>query len=388
MKLQAIRKRMAEENEVCFGSPAIEVAPDGALLAAHDFYFTADTRLTDQQTPRPTTAIYRSSDNGRTWAEVAQVTAHWATFFVCGRDVYLLGCSRPFGDIVIFRSQDNGLTWSTPRDKKSGLLLSGGEGKTSPNFHCAPGAVISHAGRIYRAFDEVECPDKRAGWSALVLSAAAEADLLDSSSWVISNRVRLDETTFPTSWQKVDKPEWLEGNMVVDPEGGIALLMRLMCPPNADHAAILRLSENGRRLDFDPSSGYLDLPGGGHKFAIARDPCTGLYFCMGNNNTEPSWTSQRNLLSLSVSRDLRHWEIIHTLIADDSPIPWERSVREIGFQYPDFRIRGTDLLYLVRTAYDGTKWFHDANQITYHVLKDFRDLPGVHAMIDTKEHAS
>lgn len=374
MKFNALCKRLPGEETTCFGSPALEIASDGTLLAAHDYYYSSDTGMTDKGTPQPGTAIYRSCDGGESWRQIARLEAHWATFFTVGAEVYLMGCDRPFGNIVIFRSRDNGLTWTEPVDRRTGLLFPGGTDRTLPSFHCAATTAVIHRGRIFRAYEEVTVPDRRHGWKSLTVSAPVDADLLDAANWTMSNPVELDSTTFPAHWLPASSTEWLEGNVAVAPDGHPVLLLRLMCSPNADHAAMLRLSDDGRELTFDPATGYLDLPGGGHKFVVRRDPVTGFYLTMGNNNTDPSWTSQRNILSLSASVDLIGWTIIHTLIRDDSGLSWERSTREIGFQYPDFRIDGDDLIYLVRTAYDGTTCFHDANQITFHRLENFRRL--------------
>jgi hypothetical protein len=43
-----------------------------------------------------------------------------------------------------------------------------------------------------------------------------------------------------------------------------------------------------------------------------------------------------------------------------------------GFQYADWQFDGDDLIYLVRTSYDGGHNYHDANRITFHRIEDFR----------------
>jgi hypothetical protein len=55
-------------------------------------------------------------------------------------------------------------------------------------------------------------------------------------------------------------------------------------------------------------------------------------------------------------------------------LPWQDSAQLTGFQYVDWQFDGEDLLYLVRTAYDGAHNYHDANRITFHRLSSFRDL--------------
>ena len=49
-----------------------------------------------------------------------------------------------------------------------------------------------------------------------------------------------------------------------------------------------------------------------------------------------------------------------------------------GYQYPDFLIEGADLIATVRTAHDdglgGAHNQHDANFLTFHRWKNFRQL--------------
>ena len=93
-----------------------------------------------------------------------------------------------------------------------------------------------------------------------------------------------------------------------------------------------------------------------------------------NNNTDPEWPSQRNILSLSASSDLRSWRVIHRLLEDETGLSHEDSIRLTGFQYVDWQFDGDDIIYLVRTAYRGAVRFHDSNRITYHILKNYANV--------------
>jgi hypothetical protein len=141
-----------------------------------------------------------------------------------------------------------------------------------------------------------------------------------------------------------------------------------------DKAAVVRVLDQGRRLTFDPATGFIDLPGGGHKFTIRRDPLTGVYLTLSNNNTDPAFPRQRNVLSLFASTDLRHWHHIRTLLEDDSDLSYADSMRLTGFQYVDWQFDGDDLICLVRTAYGGAHTYHDSNRITFYRLAGFRHL--------------
>jgi len=136
----------------------------------------------------------------------------------------------------------------------------------------------------------------------------------------------------------------------------------------------VKVNDDGRTVSFGPRDGFIDFPGGMTKFTVRRDPATELYLTLSNNNTDPKLPSQRNVLSLHSSADLRHWAHRLTLIEDDLPLSHEDSVRLTGFQYVDWQFDGEDIIYLVRTAYDGAHNFHDANRITLDRIRGFRQL--------------
>ena len=57
--------------------------------------------------------------------------------------------------------------------------------------------------------------------------------------------------------------------------------------PLVDKAAVVEVGlEEGGRCSFDPATGFIDLPGGMSKFTIRRDPVTGAYLTLSNNNTD------------------------------------------------------------------------------------------------------
>ena len=136
----------------------------------------------------------------------------------------------------------------------------------------------------------------------------------------------------------------------------------------------MRIKDAGRRLSFDPDTGFVDLPGGHTKFTIRRDEQTGIYVTLSNGVEDVEHPSNRAALSMYSSKDLWAWQHCKTLLADDSGLSWQDSARLTGFQYVDWQFDGEDILYLVRTAYDGAHNYHDANRITFHRLQGFRDL--------------
>ena len=234
--------------------------------------------------------------------------------------------------------------------------------------------ILVHHGRLYRAFEDCEHAAWGRGFKSLVLSAPEEADLLDAHNWTMSTPLAFDPAWLPAAWPKLDNPGWLEGNVVADPQGTLWNILRVHSAPLADKAAMVRVLDDGRSLAFDPAAGFIDFPGGMTKFTIRRDPVSGLYLTLCNNNTDPAAPAQRNILSLAVSADLRSWRLICRLCEDDTGLPWNLSVKLTGFQYADWQFDGDDLVYLVRTAYRGAHNFHDANRMVFHRLKRFRTL--------------
>ena len=357
------------------GSPSIARTPGGDLLVTHDYFGPGCPR--NHEDEEHLTSVYRSSDEGRTWTNVTHIAgAFWSNLFVHEGAVYLLGASQQYGSIVIRRSEDNGNTWTHPKDDRSGLLFRGGPYRTPPNYHCAPVPVALHDGRIYRAFEDMRGTRWGVDFESLVISAPADADLLDARVWRMSNRLRFDPRWAPAEWGEVVGPGWLEGNVVETPAGELVNILRVHSAPAADRAAVVRVHDEGRRISFDPGSGFIEFPGGMTKFTIRRDPATGLYLTLSNNNTDPRFPAQRNVLCLNASEDLLHWRHVTTLLEDDQNLAWEDSVRLTGFQYVDWQFDGPDIIYVVRMAYDGAHNFHDANRVTFHRIEDYARLLG------------
>lgn len=355
------------------GSPSFVRLPSGELLATHDYFGSGCPR--NHEAEEHLTSVYRSQDEGITWSNVTHIAnAYWGNLFTHHGNVYHLGVSQQYGSIVIRRSDDNGNTWTHPADKKSGLLFQGGPYREPPNYHCAPMPVVERNGRLYRAFEDCTPCIWGSGFQSLVISTAADADLLDASNWTMSNKLAFDPVWVPSCWGEVPVPGWLEGNVVKAPNGELWNILRFNSKPTVDKAAIIRIQDEGRRLSFDPNGGFIEFPGGMSKFTIRRDPETDIYLTLTNNNTDPAFPNQRNVLALYKSVDLQHWEHIKTLLQDDLPLEHADSMQLTGFQYVDWQFDGESLLYLVRTAYDRANNYHDSNRITFHRLDGFRQL--------------
>jgi len=398
-------KYQPEKGGCYLGSPSIVRLTDGALLVSHDYFGRGAPR--GDAGENGLTSVYRSEDNGATWHNISHVmNLFWPSLFTHNDAVWLLGCSHEYGSIVIRRSDDGGFSWTHPTDARNGMLFASGPGRECPNYHCAPVPVVVHHGRIYRAFEDNATGAWPSGFHSCVISAPVNANLLDATSWTMSNKLSFKQTWIPDRKQYEQSSYgnrgwgWLEGNIVITPDDRLVNILRLHAPlkkwpghedsdtdigfnqeradacEDSDQAAVVEVSANGSRLRFNPDKGRIYFPGGGiGKFTIRRDPITGMYLSIVNrtSDTATKFKFWRNVLSLAVSADLYHWRIACKLLEDDSGLSSADSRSLSGFQYVDWIFDGDDLLFAARTAYRGAHSAHDSNRITFHRLNDFRD---------------
>ncbi|MCX7826444.1 MAG: glycoside hydrolase, partial [Verrucomicrobiae bacterium] len=345
---------------VYIGSPSIAVLPNGEYVASHDHFGpkTAEHKS-------GLTAVFRSSDRGRTWKKIATIDGQfWSTLFVHRGALYIMGTQWHYGPTVIRRSDDGGQTWTEPKDERSGLLLNDGR------FHCAPVPVVEHKGRLWRAMEDITLPGI---WGvcfrAFMMSAPADADLLKADSWTCSNRLARGR-----NWLDGDFVGWLEGNAVVAPDGGIVDVLRCDVKSPDEKAAIVRISGDGRTATFDPARGFGSFPGGAKKFTIRHDPQSKLYWSLTTMVHEKHRGARkpggiRNTLALACSPDLADWTVRCILL-------YHPDIVKVGFQYVDWQFDGDDLIAVCRTAYDdglgGARNNHDANFLTFHRIANFR----------------
>ncbi len=357
-----------------YASPSIVILPDGSYLTSHDLNSI-------------TTAIYKSTDSGISWKLLSLVRdSHWSSLFYHDNAIYLLGVIQSFKSISIHKSVDGGNTWTSSDDADTGLLIEG-------RFHTAPTPVIVHNGRVWKAFEESPDADNQRDFFAFVLSAPVGSDLLKASSWTKSSTVPLNP-----SWFNADSPEWLEGNVVVDPNGEVVNLIRMSTAqptngtlamngyatgiPRYEVAAKLSVSADGLTTSFDPSTGFVHFPGAMTKFTIRYDSVSQKYWTIVNKITTvfSGWDNassngpwnQRNVLMLTSSTDLVNWQEHYKVIRwNEGDVIVRRE--NFGFQYVDWQFAGNDIIAVSRTAWYGSDW-HDANMITFHRLPNFRTL--------------
>ena len=358
-------------TQTFLGSPSIVRTPDGMLLASHDYFGPRSPH--NMENEENLSSVYRSEDEGRTWFRLGHLSGqYWSSLFVHKGATYILGTTAQYGHVAIRGSRDNGFTWTYPTDAAHGLLFRGGVYHDPPNYHCAPVPVLHAHGRVWRSVEDDAAQDHYRDFLAGVISAPEDADLLDGGAWTLTNKLKLDHKALP---QYADNATWLEGNMVEAPDGQLWNILRFNSHIDGlNKAAMVRVSADGKTQRFDPRTGIVELPGGASKFTIRRDPRTGIYWNLVNDMEDQPRRVVRNRLSLFSSEDLHTWTKRRTLLEDNLESDPDKSAQNTGFQYVDWQFDGEDILYLVRTAYDGAHNFHDANRITFSRVAEFRVL--------------
>lgn len=334
-------------------SPSLLRHPDGFLLASMDVY--------EHKAPQNLTLIFRSDDNGQTWDYISELfPSFWGKMFICQGKLYMLSCSTEYGDLLIGASEDGGKTFGTPT-----VLLRGSCKCDVPGVHKNPQPVIEYKGRVWAT---LEWGAWARGFHApMVASAPIDADLLNPASWCFTPPLPYDP-----NWEGVaEGPSTgcIEGCLVVAPNGELYNVMRYdmhKCTPNFGRVLAFHVNtENPEApLEYDHA---INFPGNHSKFMIKLDKVSGYYVSIVNYIRDSQCKSDRNLLSLLYSKDMKDWFVAQHIIdyTDFDP-------KTVGFQYVDFLIEENDIVFLCRTAMNGANNFHDSNYITFHRIKDFR----------------
>ncbi len=344
------------------GSPSICILPNGDYVASNDFFGPASTEHSEALT-----AVYKSSNRGKSWRKISEIHGQfWSNLFVHNEVLYIMGTWKHHGNLIIRRSVDGGITWSEPSGTANGLLREG-------EYHTAPMPVVIHKGRIWRAVENAKSVSQKWGlrYSAMVISAPLEANLLNAASWTTTNFLMHNPAYLDGKFGG-----WIEGNAVVTPEGKLVDFLRVATSEKGrELAAVVNISEDGLTASFDPASGFLDFVGGSRKFSIRYDQKSNRYWTISNMIT-PEFAgmdagSVRNTLVIKSSADLKSWTVHQVLLHHPD-------VLKHGFQYIDWQFDGKDIIFLSRTAWDdefgGADNFHNANYLTFHRISKFRKL--------------
>ncbi|MBQ8439333.1 MAG: hypothetical protein IJX19_01610 [Clostridia bacterium] len=334
-------------------SPSLVRHPEGYLLASMDVYAANH--------PQNLTFIFRSDDDGKSWHYVSELMpCFWGKLFVHRGELYMLACSTEYGDLLIGKSTDGGKTFSAPV-----TLLRGSNGKNgNTGVHKNPQNIFHHGGRIYETLEWGAWADKSLCHAAMVMSCDENDDLLNPESWRFTEPVKFGH--FAPELEHLPIPTMtIEGTLTRSPEGKLLNIMRF----GSYHKAIVYEVNTEDRDAPLTYSRCMEFPANYSKFMIKHDERSGCYYSVATRTCSPEDAKHRNLLSLLSSKDLMQWDVVCDLFdyRDQDP-------KLVGFQYVDFEIEGDDLIYLCRTALNGANSYHNSNYITFHRVKNFRDL--------------
>lgn len=356
---------ISKETGRYIGSPSICILPDGTYIASHDEFGPKSNEFASAQS-----RIFSSHDKGKTWKQIASINGQfWSNLFYHQGALYIMGTNKHHGNFIIRKSTDNGYTWTTPYSQTTGLLLEG-------EYHTAPVPIVIHNNRIWRAVEYATAPTTRWGrrYSAMMLSAPVNADLLEVDNWRKTNFLPFDSTYLNGKFNA-----WLEGNAVVTRKGEMLDILRVDVPAgHEEYAALINISKDGKKATFDRETGFVKMPGASKKFSIRYDKQSDRYWALINavdttyNTKTPA--SIRNQLVLCSSDDLKNWQIHQQLL-------YHPDITKHGFQYIDWQFEQNDIIFVSRTAYDdasgGANNFHDANFLTFHRIENFRNAVGM-----------
>lgn len=354
------------------GSPSLIRHPDGHLLASMDVF--------QGKNGMNFTLLYRSDDEGRTWHHVCElVPCTGASLFIHKGQLYLLGRSADYGDLLISKSTDGGNTFCTP----TVILRGGNSQKLSVGFHTNPQKLHYHNGRLYAALEWGNWSNKVYGHAAMVMSCDQNDDLLVAENWSVTEPRPFDRFTPELELLPMDSIT-IEGNVVTSPEGKLYNIMRF----GHYHKALVYQVDTE---DHDAQLKYshlMEFPANQSKFIIQYDEASGYYYTIGcyytidsllydpDAGTILSFDFQdmdkhdvRNCQSLLRSKDLTHWEVVKHLhdYRDQDPM-------KTGLQYSDFIMEDEDILYLTRTGLNEPSSFHNSNYCVFQRLKNFRAI--------------
>ncbi|MDR0352792.1 MAG: hypothetical protein LBI02_05430, partial [Opitutaceae bacterium] len=365
-------------QEIYVADPAIEKLPNGYYVMAHSL-FGGD--ITDGTL---VSKIFRSTDNGKTWALMKQLDGFQrGSFFVHDNTLYLIGSLSPNRDgnfnVSILKSTDNGATWSTPTDANNGILISGNTGTTkTPQLYNNRVWISLGADRAY--------------------SAALSSDLMKASSWTRSAPTAAKTEAAIAKWPAPVSlyfggaaGVWSEAQIVATPAHGVTVMPKIQftSPDAVPHIALFHISADGKTMSFDPAKDFAPLTGTQKKFGATYDSVSGRYYALTNtvlhadkdvidpNSQRVKHELIRNTATLISSGDLYHWDVEKIFIH-------ARDAEHAGWQYFTFIVDGNDLAIASRTAFktaaDQYKppRGHDSNLLTFHRLENFRAIAPAH----------
>ncbi len=360
----------------------------------------------------PQVVIKTSDDGGLTWTPRGYANITHGRLFQAGKALYYLGHS---GDLKIMRSDDDGLTWSEP------VLLTKGV-----SWHATAANTWHANGNVYLVMERTtsnEIKDWNIGLLAPILMRAKEtADLTDPKSWSYASELvfadvvpgyrendpQTDLFGIPFFKQTYPKANWLAPRRPMHPMGWLETNVVQITDPNhywydasghtfhlfmrahtggTGYAAIAQVKEESDgtmttslvKVPSGKTQLFLPFPGGQMRFHVIYDEQTKLYWMLGTQATdsmsrvdtlEPDRfdlpNNERQRLVLHFSKNMVDWCFAGLVAKVDGP--------KESRHYAAMDFDGDDLVILSRSGDERSKSAHNGDLITFHRVKNFREL--------------
>lgn len=390
-------------------TPSILALPDRRLVAAYE----RGGKGRDQNAAYA--FILTSDDHGRTWTQRGAHRMTHARVFAAGRALYYLGQR---GDLQIARSLDRGETWGPQ------VALTKGQ-----SWHQSACNVWHARGHVYLVMERRVGSDNKA-WpvgslAPVLLRAREDADLTQRESWTFASELvfadliagyRQNEPAleffgvpffrqgYPDRFPVATEPRrrtnspmgWLETNVVqitdpdhvwYDPQGRTFHLFMRAHTAGTGFAALAKVVEQSdgsmiTQLETVPSGKkmlFVPMPGGQMRFHVCYDAKTRLYWLLSSQATDSMTrpdrlpaerydlpNNERHRLVLHFSKNMVDWCFAGAVAITDSP--------KQSRHYAAMDIDGDDLVVLSRSGDARAKSAHDGNLITFHRVRNFREL--------------
>lgn len=368
--------------------------------------------------------IYASDDGGKTWHLKGTGVFTHARLFADGDTVYLIGHK---GNIVIFVSYDQGEHWS-----EASVLAQGNYHASATSVCYKNGYIYLVMECVTKEKEEFPywCPNVLA---PVVLRGKLGTDLTKKENWLFSQKVTFrdfipddkalewfgvpffdsplnhpeDVFVNATDYRSLSESQrqnmtftthpigWLETNLVeivdpkhywYDPEGKTFLLFMRAHTGGSGYCCVAKAVDEGDEIKIEPLTNpsgkkvlFLPMPGGQMKFYVKFDPETNLYWLLSTQATDTMCRvelldserynipcDERERLTLHYSKNMVDW-VFAGLVSKGASAKQSR-------HYGSMDIDGDDLVIVSRSGDEESASAHNGNLITFHRVKNFRNL--------------